>query len=182
MCWVLAYSEPEGTHGSPAGYSLIDCDPEGTQNSLLTCPAFLSAKVVDLDPCLSKKPLEEKPSQPYSARESLSEVQSLSSFQSESCDDNGECRVLCCGHLEMLFVFVVLCSDVGGPGSLINDENAPCFPWRKCVLRYECLHEPVPGKILKGSSVIGCLPSIDRGLGSVPSIAKHSSVLTEMLF
>ncbi|XP_036911122.1 protocadherin Fat 1 isoform X1 [Sturnira hondurensis] len=46
-------------------------------------------KVVDLDPCLSKKPLEEKPSQPYSARESLSEVQSLSSFQSESCDDNG---------------------------------------------------------------------------------------------
>uniref|UniRef100_A0A8I6ADX6 FAT atypical cadherin 1 n=1 Tax=Rattus norvegicus TaxID=10116 RepID=A0A8I6ADX6_RAT len=46
------------------------------------------AKVVDLDPCLSKKPLEEKPSQPYSARESLSEVQSLSSFQSESCDDN----------------------------------------------------------------------------------------------
>lgn len=46
-------------------------------------------KVVDLDPCLSKKPLEEKPSQPYSARESLSEVHSLSSFQSESCDDNG---------------------------------------------------------------------------------------------
>ncbi|KAF6084027.1 FAT atypical cadherin 1 [Phyllostomus discolor] len=45
-------------------------------------------KVVDLDPCLAKKPLEEKPSQPYSARESLSEVQSLSSFQSESCDDN----------------------------------------------------------------------------------------------
>ncbi|XP_075412906.1 protocadherin Fat 1 isoform X2 [Tenrec ecaudatus] len=47
------------------------------------------AKVVDLDPCLTKKPLEEKPSLPYSARESLSEVQSLSSFQSESCDDNG---------------------------------------------------------------------------------------------
>uniref|UniRef100_A0A2I3SRM1 FAT atypical cadherin 1 n=1 Tax=Pan troglodytes TaxID=9598 RepID=A0A2I3SRM1_PANTR len=47
------------------------------------------AKVVDLDPCLSKNPLEEKPSQPHSARESLSEVQSLSSFQSESCDDNG---------------------------------------------------------------------------------------------
>ncbi|XP_045444888.1 protocadherin Fat 1 isoform X1 [Pipistrellus kuhlii] len=46
------------------------------------------AKVVDLDPCLSKQPLEEKPSLPYSARESLSEVQSLSSFQSESCDDN----------------------------------------------------------------------------------------------
>uniref|UniRef100_A0A8D1JYI0 FAT atypical cadherin 1 n=1 Tax=Sus scrofa TaxID=9823 RepID=A0A8D1JYI0_PIG len=46
-------------------------------------------KVVDLDPCLSKKPLEEKPCHPCSARESLSEVQSLSSFQSESCDDNG---------------------------------------------------------------------------------------------
>ncbi|XP_061441071.1 protocadherin Fat 1 isoform X1 [Rhineura floridana] len=46
-------------------------------------------KVVDLDSCLSKKPLEEKVSQPYSARESVSEVQSLSSFQSESCDDNG---------------------------------------------------------------------------------------------
>ncbi|XP_058145854.1 LOW QUALITY PROTEIN: protocadherin Fat 1 [Dasypus novemcinctus] len=47
------------------------------------------AKVVDLDPCPPKKPLEEKTSFPYSARESLSEVQSLSSFQSESCDDNG---------------------------------------------------------------------------------------------
>ncbi|KAK9398936.1 protocadherin Fat 1 [Crotalus adamanteus] len=45
-------------------------------------------KVVDLDSCLPKKPLEEKESQPYSARESMSEVQSLSSFQSESCDDN----------------------------------------------------------------------------------------------
>nr|XP_047934269.1 protocadherin Fat 1 isoform X2 [Anser cygnoides] len=45
-------------------------------------------KVVDLDPCLSKKPLDEKSSHPYSARESMSEVQSLSSFQSESCDDN----------------------------------------------------------------------------------------------
>ncbi|XP_053110313.1 protocadherin Fat 1 isoform X2 [Hemicordylus capensis] len=45
-------------------------------------------KVVDLDSCLSKKPLEEKISQPYNARESISEVQSLSSFQSESCDDN----------------------------------------------------------------------------------------------
>ncbi|XP_060102406.1 protocadherin Fat 1 isoform X1 [Heteronotia binoei] len=45
-------------------------------------------KVVDLDSCLSKKSLEEKVSQPYSTRESMSEVQSLSSFQSESCDDN----------------------------------------------------------------------------------------------
>ncbi|XP_043826311.1 protocadherin Fat 1 isoform X3 [Dromiciops gliroides] len=45
-------------------------------------------KVVELEPCISKKPLEEKISHPYSARESLSEVQSLSSFQSESCDDN----------------------------------------------------------------------------------------------
>lgn len=58
--------------------------------SLLFVLFFLLAKVVDLDPCLSKKPLEEKPSHPHSARESLSEVQSLSSFQSESCDDNGE--------------------------------------------------------------------------------------------
>lgn len=57
---------------------------------LTVCPLFLLAKVVDLDPCLSKKPLEEKTSHPHSARESLSEVQSLSSFQSESCDDNGE--------------------------------------------------------------------------------------------
>lgn len=55
----------------------------------LTLGLFLSAKVVDLDSCLSKKPLEEKISQPYSARESMSEIQSLSSFQSESCDDNG---------------------------------------------------------------------------------------------
>lgn len=74
---------------------------------LFTCHLSLSAKVVDLDPCLSKKPLEEKPSQPYSARESLSEVQSLSSFQSESCDDNGRFQMLtldavaalkCCCH------------------------------------------------------------------------------------
>uniref|UniRef100_F6T585 FAT atypical cadherin 1 n=1 Tax=Ornithorhynchus anatinus TaxID=9258 RepID=F6T585_ORNAN len=47
------------------------------------------AKEVELEPCLPKKALEEKGSQPYSARGSLSEVQSLSSFQSESCDDNG---------------------------------------------------------------------------------------------
>ncbi|XP_069056290.1 protocadherin Fat 1 isoform X2 [Pleurodeles waltl] len=46
------------------------------------------AKVVDLEPCLSKKSLEEKPSHPYNPRESMSEIQSLSSFQSESCDDN----------------------------------------------------------------------------------------------
>ncbi|XP_038610870.1 protocadherin Fat 1 [Tachyglossus aculeatus] len=47
------------------------------------------AKEVELEPCLPKKALEEKGSQPYSVRGSLSEVQSLSSFQSESCDDNG---------------------------------------------------------------------------------------------
>lgn len=56
------------------------------------------------------------------------------------------------------------------------------FPWRKFILWYKCLHEPVPGKIFKGSSVIGYLPSIDRSLGSVPSITKQNSVLTEMLF
>ncbi|KAM4809573.1 LOW QUALITY PROTEIN: protocadherin Fat 1 [Rhinophrynus dorsalis] len=44
---------------------------------------------VDLDPCLSKKSLDEKPCQLYNPRESMSEIQSLSSFQSESCDDNG---------------------------------------------------------------------------------------------
>ncbi|XP_063314156.1 protocadherin Fat 1 isoform X2 [Pelobates fuscus] len=43
---------------------------------------------VDLDPCLSKKSLDEKPCHLYNPRESLSEIQSLSSFQSESCDDN----------------------------------------------------------------------------------------------
>uniref|UniRef100_A0A8C5P6Y2 FAT atypical cadherin 1 n=1 Tax=Leptobrachium leishanense TaxID=445787 RepID=A0A8C5P6Y2_9ANUR len=42
----------------------------------------------DLDPCLSKKSLDEKPCHLYNPRESISEIQSLSSFQSESCDDN----------------------------------------------------------------------------------------------
>ncbi|XP_072352995.1 protocadherin Fat 1a isoform X3 [Scyliorhinus torazame] len=46
------------------------------------------AKVVDLDPCLSKKPLEDNACHPFNTRGSISEVQSLSSFQSESCDDN----------------------------------------------------------------------------------------------
>uniref|UniRef100_A0A8C1G6S9 FAT atypical cadherin 1a n=1 Tax=Cyprinus carpio TaxID=7962 RepID=A0A8C1G6S9_CYPCA len=46
------------------------------------------AKVVDLDPCLSKKPVEDSACHPYNTRGSMSEVHSLSSFQSESCDDN----------------------------------------------------------------------------------------------
>lgn len=46
------------------------------------------AKVVDLDPCL-KKPVEDSACHPYNTRGSMSEVHSLSSFQSESCDDNG---------------------------------------------------------------------------------------------
>ncbi|KAI9525478.1 long-chain fatty acid transporter fat1 [Dissostichus eleginoides] len=46
------------------------------------------AKVVDLDPCLSKKPAEDSACHAYNTRGSMSEVQSLSSFQSESCDDN----------------------------------------------------------------------------------------------
>jgi len=50
-----------------------------------------AAKVVDLEPCL-KKPVEDSACHPYSTRGSMSEVQSLSSFQSESCDDNGEKR------------------------------------------------------------------------------------------
>lgn len=48
--------------------------------------------MVDLDPCLSKKPLEDSACHPYNTRGSMSEVHSLSSFQSESCDDNGEPR------------------------------------------------------------------------------------------
>ncbi|XP_048119302.1 protocadherin Fat 1a isoform X8 [Alosa alosa] len=47
------------------------------------------AKVVDLDSCLTKKPVEDSAGHPYNTRGSMSEVQSLSSFQSESCDDNG---------------------------------------------------------------------------------------------
>lgn len=50
----------------------------------------LLAKVVDLDPCLTKKPVEDSACHPYNTRGSMSEVQSLSSFQSESCDDNGK--------------------------------------------------------------------------------------------
>ncbi|XP_046699501.1 protocadherin Fat 1a isoform X1 [Silurus meridionalis] len=46
------------------------------------------AKVVDLDPCFSKKAVEDSTCHPYNTRGSMSEVQSLSSFQSESCDDN----------------------------------------------------------------------------------------------
>lgn len=46
-------------------------------------------KVVDLDSCLTKKPVEESACHPYNTRGSMSEVHSLSSFQSESCDDNG---------------------------------------------------------------------------------------------
>ena len=51
--------------------------------------ASLPAKVVDLEPCL-KKPVEDSACHPYNTRGSMSEVQSLSSFQSESCDDNGK--------------------------------------------------------------------------------------------
>lgn len=53
---------------------------------------LVAAKVVDLDPCLTKRPMEESACHPYNTRGSMSEVQSLSSFQSESCDDNGELR------------------------------------------------------------------------------------------
>lgn len=55
----------------------------------LSC--LLAAKVVDLDPCFSKKAVEDSTCHPYNTRGSMSEVQSLSSFQSESCDDNGMC-------------------------------------------------------------------------------------------
>ncbi|XP_051784464.1 protocadherin Fat 1a isoform X3 [Erpetoichthys calabaricus] len=46
------------------------------------------SKVVDLDPCLSKKPIEDSACHTYNTRGSMSEVHSLSSFQSELCDDN----------------------------------------------------------------------------------------------
>ncbi|XP_061100562.1 protocadherin Fat 1a isoform X2 [Conger conger] len=46
------------------------------------------AKVVDLDPCLAKKGMDDIGCHAYNTRGSMSEVQSLSSFQSESCDDN----------------------------------------------------------------------------------------------
>lgn len=55
------------------------------------CECFFTAKVVDLDPCLTKKSMEDSACHPYNTRGSMSEVQSLSSFQSESCDDNGMC-------------------------------------------------------------------------------------------
>lgn len=51
------------------------------------CPP--TAKMVDLDPCLAKEEVQDRACHPYNARGSMSEVQSLSSFQSESCDDNG---------------------------------------------------------------------------------------------
>lgn len=54
---------------------------------------FFTAKVVDLDPCLTKKPVEDSACHPYNTRGSMSEIQSLSSFQSESCDDNGKCHL-----------------------------------------------------------------------------------------
>ena len=61
-----------------------------------TSPTYISvclcfctpAKVVDLDHSLTKKPVEDSACH-YNTRGSMSEVQSLSSFQSESCDDNG---------------------------------------------------------------------------------------------
>lgn len=59
----------------------------------LSC--LLAAKVVDLDPCFSKKTVEDSTCHPYNTRGSMSEVQSLSSFQSESCDDNGTCVCVC---------------------------------------------------------------------------------------
>lgn len=55
-------------------------------NTSEMCPI---GKVVDLEPCLTKKPAEDSACHAYNTRGSMSEVQSLSSFQSESCDDNG---------------------------------------------------------------------------------------------
>lgn len=98
---------------------------------LAVCRFFLLAKVVDLDPCLSKKPLEEKPSLPYSARESLSEVQSLSSFQSESCDDNGKAAELGAAGLAFFFPAprrgVVSIADT--PSALVSSQCVRVSLW-----------------------------------------------------
>ncbi|KAJ8000877.1 hypothetical protein DPEC_G00184960 [Dallia pectoralis] len=68
----------------PPSNSVSDCDS-------IQKPSWdydYDAKVVDLDPCMTKKPVEDSACH-YNTRGSMSEVQSLSSFQSESCDDNG---------------------------------------------------------------------------------------------
>ncbi|KAG7266404.1 hypothetical protein CRUP_010719 [Coryphaenoides rupestris] len=61
-------------------YPLSACIPvtDNTSNAKRSVPA---AKVVDLEPCL-KKPVEDSACHPYNTRGSMSEVQSLSSFQS----------------------------------------------------------------------------------------------------
>nr|XP_033799788.1 protocadherin Fat 1 isoform X2 [Geotrypetes seraphini] len=91
---------PDSVHGHRKAVAVCsvapNLPPPPPSNSPSDCDSIrkpswdydYDAKVVDLDPCLSKKSLEEKTCHLYNPRESISEVQSLSSFQSESCDDN----------------------------------------------------------------------------------------------
>nr|XP_006001093.1 PREDICTED: protocadherin Fat 1 isoform X1 [Latimeria chalumnae]XP_014346958.1 PREDICTED: protocadherin Fat 1 isoform X1 [Latimeria chalumnae] len=89
-------------------------------------------KVVDLDPCLSKKPLEDNACQPYNTRGSMSEVQSLSSFQSESCDDNES----------------LAAHDLGNPRGYHWDTSdwmpSVQLPGIQECPQYEVVEEPVP--------------------------------------
>uniref|UniRef100_UPI00398EB0C5 protocadherin Fat 1a isoform X2 n=1 Tax=Pristiophorus japonicus TaxID=55135 RepID=UPI00398EB0C5 len=91
---------PDSTHGHRKTVAVCsvapNLPPPPPSNSPSDCDSIqkpswdydYDAKVVDLDPCLSKKPLEDSACHPFNTRGSISEVQSLSSFQSESCDDN----------------------------------------------------------------------------------------------
>lgn len=126
---------------------------------LPVCRFFLLAKVVDLDPCLAKKPLEEKPSLPYSARESLSEVQSLSSFQSESCDDNGEAAEL--GAAGLAF------SSLRRRGVVSSGLSVSVFHCGPLFTPSTYLHEHLLGKILKMLVAYWCL-----NCGNFPGIGQ----------
>uniref|UniRef100_A0A4W3J9S8 FAT atypical cadherin 1b n=1 Tax=Callorhinchus milii TaxID=7868 RepID=A0A4W3J9S8_CALMI len=79
VCSVAPNLPPPPPSNSPS-----DCDSIQKPN----WDYEYDTKVVDLDPCLSKKSLEDNACQPFNTHGSISEVQSLSSFQSESCDDN----------------------------------------------------------------------------------------------
>lgn len=91
---VLCRASKRNCGFSPRGKSSVTVVVVGKMLTLDVAPPPLSsllppAKVVDLDSCLTKKPVEESACHPYNTRGSMSEVHSLSSFQSESCDDNG---------------------------------------------------------------------------------------------
>ncbi|XP_076869832.1 protocadherin Fat 1a isoform X3 [Brachyhypopomus gauderio] len=91
---------PDAAHGHRKGVAVCsvapNLPPPPPSNSVsdsdsIQKPSWdydYDAKVVDLDPCLGKKAADDNACQPFATRGSMSEVQSLSSFQSESCDDN----------------------------------------------------------------------------------------------